>query len=249
VREAAELVRVAELLRRRPAELSGGQQQRVALARALVKQPRLLLLDEPLSNLDARLRQELRGEIKHLQKELGITSLFVTHDQAEATTMADRVALLRDGRLEAYATPDELYRRPATLFAAEFVGSPPINVLPLDLARRGGTLVAVGRNLTLPLAGGVELSLPDDGANRPVKVAIRAEDLTLTEPNRGYATGEVYLVEPLGRERVVEVRFGEHAVRVIAPPSFAGGIGDRVGLDFDLERLHLFEPEGGKRLN
>src|ERR687888_677723 len=138
VREAAVLVQVEALLERRPAQLSGGQQQRVALARALVKQPDILLLDEPLSNLDARLRHEMRGEIKRLQKEIGITSIFVTHDQLEALTMADRVALMRDGHLQAYGTPEELYERPSNLFVAEFVGTPPMHILPAELATRDG---------------------------------------------------------------------------------------------------------------
>src|SRR5207249_6297663 len=120
VRAASALVQVDALLDRRPAQLSGGQQQRVALARALVKRPDILLLDEPLSNLDARLRHEMRGEIKRLQKEVGITAIFVTHDQLEALTMADRVALMRDGVLQAYATPTELYARPVNQFVAEF---------------------------------------------------------------------------------------------------------------------------------
>src|SRR3990170_3318416 len=133
VREAAQLVQVAELLERRPAQLSGGQQQRVALARAMVKRPDILLFDEPLSNLDARLRHEMRGEIKRLQKEVGITAIFVTHDQLEALTMADRVALMNDGKLQAYATPTELYAHPANRFVAEFIGTPPMNFFPAEL--------------------------------------------------------------------------------------------------------------------
>src|SRR3989449_6878671 len=142
VREASELVRVDQLLERRPAQLSGGQQQRVALARALVKEPSVLLLDEPLSNLDARLRHEVRGEIKRLQKDLAITSIFVTHDQVEALTMADRVALMRDGKLQAYGTPEELYARPGNQFVAEFIGTPPMNFFPADLGARNGSVVA-----------------------------------------------------------------------------------------------------------
>src|SRR5215207_10633825 len=138
IKEAAARVQVDHLLARRPAPLSGGQQQRVALARALVKQPNVLLLDEPLSNLDARLRHEVRGEIKRLQKDLGITSIFVTHDQVEALTMADRVALMRDGQLQAYAPPEELYARPRNQFVAEFVGSPPMNLLGARVIHRDG---------------------------------------------------------------------------------------------------------------
>src|ERR687891_1634014 len=128
--EAARLVQVQELLQRRPAELSGGQQQRVALARALVKRPQLLLLDEPLSNLDATLRLTMRAEIKNLQRQLGVTSILVTHDQLEATTMADRIICMSKGRIEQIGTPDDLYLRPNSLFVAGFIGSPPLNLLP-----------------------------------------------------------------------------------------------------------------------
>ncbi len=152
VREAAALVHVDALLARRPGQISGGQQQRVALARALVKRPDILLLDEPLSNLDARLRHEMRGEIKRLQKEIGITSIFVTHDQLEALTMADRVAVMRDGRVEAYATPAELYARPANRFVAEFVGTPPMNFFTAELRPRNGSLVAHAEGIDLELS-------------------------------------------------------------------------------------------------
>src|SRR5207245_873282 len=156
VREAAALVQVDALLDRRPAQLSGGQQQRVALARALVKRPDILLLDEPLSNLDARLRHEMRGEIKRLQKEVGITAIFVTHDQLEALTMADRVALMRDGVLQAYATPTELYARPVNQFVAEFIRRPPRHLLAAGFRRedRGARRSALRAGAAAPLRSG-----------------------------------------------------------------------------------------------
>ncbi len=138
VKAAADLVRVAELLDRRPSELSGGQQQRVALARALVKEPQLLLLDEPLSNLDATLRLSMRTEIKSLQEQLGVTTVLVTHDQIEATTMADRIICMRAGRIEQVGTPDDLYLRPSSLFVAGFIGSPPINLIAGEARGRHG---------------------------------------------------------------------------------------------------------------
>ncbi len=243
VREAADLVGLAHLLDRRPAQLSGGQQQRVALARALVKRPDLLLLDEPLSNLDARLRHEMRGEIKRLQKEVGITSVFVTHDQIEALTMADRVALMRDGRLQAYAAPAELYARPMNRFVAEFIGEPAMNFFAADLAARDGEVVA--------RAAGIEIALPP--ARRPndaatATVGIRPEHIALVAPGEGHASGEVYVVEPVGREQIVDVQIAERRLRVVAPPGYGGKIGDKVGLRFALDRLHLFDPESGTRL-
>jgi ABC-type sugar transport system ATPase subunit len=245
VREAAGLVQVGELLDRRPAQLSGGQQQRVALARALVKRPDILLLDEPLSNLDARLRHEMRGEIKRLQKEVGITSIFVTHDQLEALTMADRVAVMRNGRLQAYATPTELYAHPANRFVAEFIGTPPMNFFPAELGARNGGVVARAEGIEVELT---RAQLPR-GEARQATMGIRPEHLSIVPPAEGNVTGEIYVLEPMGREQIVDVQVGERRLRVIAPPGFAGGIGDRVGLRVAPERLHLFDTTSGERLS
>jgi ABC-type sugar transport system ATPase subunit len=249
VRQAAEQVQVGELLARKPAQLSGGQQQRVALARALVKEPDILLLDEPLSNLDARLRHVMRGEIKRLQKDLGITSIFVTHDQLEALTMADKVALMREGQLQAHGTPDELYERPRNLFVAEFIGNPPMNFLSADLSRREGALSLVSNGLALDLVPEHGARMSTNGAASSVTAGIRPEDLTLEPPGHGDAKCEIYVVEPMGREQIVEVRIGEESLRVIAPPTFAGNIGDPVGVRFNTDKLHLFDPSTGERVN
>ncbi len=245
VREAAALVHVDMLLARRPGQISGGQQQRVALARALVKRPDILLLDEPLSNLDARLRHEMRGEIKRLQKEIGITSIFVTHDQLEALTMADRVAVMRDGRVEAYATPAELYARPANRFVAEFVGTPPMNFFTAELRPRNGSLVAHAEGIDLELAAAPR----EGGGATSVTVGVRPEDLTIVPPNAGEARGEVYVVEPMGREQVVSVQLGGGMLQVITPPGVAAHVGDQVGLRASPGRVHLFDTTSGTRLN
>jgi inositol-phosphate transport system ATP-binding protein len=183
VAAAADLVQVTELLDRRPSELSGGQQQRVALARALVKEPQLLLLDEPLSNLDATLRLTMRTEIKSLQKKLGVTTVLVTHDQIEATTMADRIICLRAGRIEQIGPPDDLYRKPQSLFIAGFIGSPPINMIKGE-ARDG-----------VMCAGSVVF--PFEGAPGAVTVGLRPEHLTFTGSG---LSGRVAQLEPMGRE-------------------------------------------------
>src|SRR6266540_1667368 len=244
VREAAARVEVDELLERRPAQLSGGQQQRVALARALVKRPDILLLDEPLSNLDARLRHDMRGEIKRLQKEIGITSIFVTHDQLEALTMADRVAVMRNGKLQAYATPAELYARPNNHFVAEFIGTPPMNFFPAELGARNGTTVARAEGIEIELA-----AAPGGEATRQATVGVRPEHLAIVAPGQGNANGELFVLEPMGREQIVDVQVGGRRLRVIAPPGFTGRIGDRVGLRVPPERLHLFDPTSGERLS
>ena len=238
----AELVQVGELLDRRPGEMSGGQQQRVALARALVKEPQLLLLDEPLSNLDATLRLTMRTEIKRLQRRLGVTTILVTHDQVEATTMADRIVCMSKGRIEQAATPEALYSRPASLFVAGFVGAPPINLL--EGRAEGGKVVVNG--VALDLAGG------EGGDGRRVETAagdgdvtfgIRPEHLRFEE--RGLA-GRIDQIEPMGRETLYLVETAIGGVRVLeggAGVRFAAG--DPVHLDFPSERSLLFERAGG----
>jgi ABC-type sugar transport system ATPase subunit len=247
IKEASKLVRIDELLSRRPAQLSGGQQQRVALARALVKRPAVLLLDEPLSNLDARLRHDMRGEIKRLQKDVGITSVFVTHDQQEALTMADRVAVINRGHLEAYDTPEALYDRPPNRFVAEFIGDPKMNLIPVDVARRDGSIGFRHAELGLDL---LELIRPAllDGLPPNGLLGIRPEDLRIVPPDRGDVGGEIYVIEPSGREKLVDVMSGEKVFRVVAHPDFDGRVGDAVGLRFSRERLHLFHGETETRL-
>jgi inositol-phosphate transport system ATP-binding protein len=251
VKEAADRVQVGQLLDRRPAQLSGGQQQRVALARALVKQPNILLLDEPLSNLDARLRHEVRGEIKRLQKDLGITSIFVTHDQVEALTMADRVALMNEGRLQAYGTPDQLYDRPRNRFVAEFIGTPPMNFLAAEVASRDGSprLVADGLDVDLTGSDAAAVRQLVNGSTPKLTLGIRPEDLTLVPTDQGHLSGEVYVSEPMGREQVVDVRIRTTALKVLAPASVGAHIGDEVGVRLSTDRLHLFDLTSGERVN
>jgi len=247
IQEASELVRVDELLSRRPAQLSGGQQQRVALARALAKRPEVLLLDEPLSNLDARLRHDMRGEIKRLQKDVGITSVFVTHDQQEALTMADRVAVINRGHLEAYDTPEALYDRPPNRFVAEFIGDPKMNFMPVEVERRNGSVgfryADLGLDLEAPVGSTAPDSLPSNAW-----LGIRPEDLRIVPPDTGDMAGEIYIIEPSGREKLVDVQSGEQRFRVVAEPGFDGRIGDAVGLHLDRERMHLFDQEKETRL-
>ena len=179
VRQVANVMGIGELLDRRPGQLSGGQQQRVALGRALVKEPDVLLFDEPLSNLDARLRLTMRGEIKHLQKNLGITSIYVTHDQVEAMTMADRIAVMNLGHLQAFDAPDELYDRPKTRFVAGFVGNPPMNFIDVDVSQSNGQFVAAADSIKLPV--GLERGAPPAGYDGSVVMGIRPEDITIAD--------------------------------------------------------------------
>ncbi|MBM3134930.1 MAG: ABC transporter ATP-binding protein [Chloroflexi bacterium] len=241
VKKVADLLQIGNLLDRHPGQLSGGQQQRVALARALGKEPDLLLFDEPLSNLDAKLRLRMRSEIKRLQMELGITSVYVTHDQVEAMTMADRVAVMHEGRLLAYDTPDTLYNRPSTLFTAGFIGSPPMNFLPMRLERKDGAVCLDTGWLCLPLSAeqGDVVARSHMGAN--VILGIRPEHLAIVPEGDLKAT--VYVVEPLGREDLVVLRVDENELRVLMPSPFRGEVGQMVSVRLDRSKLHLFDPQ------
>ena len=238
----ADMMGIGHLMDRKPAQLSGGQQQRVALGRALVKEPKLLLFDEPLSNLDARLRLSMRGEIKRLQVELGITSIYVTHDQVEAMTMADRVAVMKDGKLQAYAPPEELYDKPRTLFVAGFVGNPPMNFINVEVSRENGAYRARGK--------GVELTiLPEQGEKAAGKgnviMGVRPEDiLVVSEGTRG----EIYMVEPLGRDDLVTVRLGDTNVHLLADPAIGLQMGESTALEFNTSKVQFFDPETEKSL-
>jgi len=231
--EVAEMVGITECLPRRPGQLSGGQQQRVALCRALVKAPAVLLLDEPLSNLDARLREVTRAEIKRLQKDLGITTVLVSHDQAEALGIADRVGVMQSGRLVALMTPRDLYERPPSRFVADFIGTPPINFLPVTVA--DGCL-AIGDGVPRPLPRPLRAGRYDLG--------VRPEHLTVAAD--GDLVGEVILLESLGRETLIHVKFAKTRLRVLAGPDAPVTLGQPIRLRLAWEHILLFEAESGQ---
>ena len=244
VRQVANVMGIGELLDRRPGQLSGGQQQRVALGRALVKEPDILLFDEPLSNLDARLRLTMRGEIKHLQKDLGITSIYVTHDQVEAMTMADRIAVMNGGLLQAFDSPDELYDRPKTLFVAGFVGNPPMNFLNVEVSQSNGGFVAEAESLQLPVPA--ERGASSASYAGAVVMGIRPEDIQITD--EGDVAGEIFVVEPLGREDLIDVRVGQHSFILLANTESQHQAGERVQLKFDMEQVQFFDPQTERSL-
>ncbi|NHC12844.1 ABC transporter ATP-binding protein [Motilibacter deserti] len=221
VAEAARMLRLEALLERRPNQLSGGEQQRVALARALIRQPLAFLMDEPLTNLDAELRADMRTSIKHLQQRLGTTMVYVTHDQLEAMSLGDRIAILNKGRLEQVGTPLEVYNRPASLFCAGFIGSPPMNLLPVE--------VSEGR---LRTPGGLSLVPPGGLSTRQGLVAgVRPEQLEVTTPDAGDAVpARIVSEEVLGDEIIYVVSAGGADVRVRMPPTSRFGLDAPVGL-------------------
>ena len=237
VRDVASRLGVDALLDRRPGALSGGQRQRVALGRALVRKPTVFLLDEPLSNLDALLRTDTRAEIKRLHAEFATTTLYVTHDQVEAMTLSDRIAVMKDGELYQLGTPEEIYRSPANRFVAGFVGNPSMNFV----AGR----IEEGR-LTLP---GMTLRLPEKPFSGEVVVGIRPEDIELAvDGKEGEAAGEVYAVELLGSDVLVVLTWAETRITARAPSSFRTKPGERIGIRFSPSSVLLFHPSSGERI-
>ncbi len=240
--KVADMMGIGNLMERKPANLSGGQQQRVALGRSLIKEPQLLLFDEPLSNLDARLRLSMRGEIKRLQMDLGITSIYVTHDQVEAMTMADRIAVMKDGKLQAYAVPNEIYDQPRTRFVAGFVGNPPMNFLEVEVTREDGDYHAraEGLDLVVPTERGEKAAI-----SGKVIMGIRPENVSIAE---GGIHGEVFTVEPLGRDDLVDARIGDLAICALADPAHGTRMGEHASLKFDTEKVQFFDPETERSL-
>jgi ABC-type sugar transport system ATPase subunit len=247
VARAAEALELGELLDRRPAQLSGGQQQRVALGRAMVRDPQAFLMDEPLSNLDAQLRVQTRGEIKRLQKDVGTTTVYVTHDQVEAMTMGDRIAVMNRGRIEQVGTPEEIYERPANLFVAGFIGSPAMSFAQVSAVRNGdGWLALRGPGIDLDAAVG-------DVAEGDLVLGVRPEHARLWREGAGLAgplEGSVAYVEALGRETFLGVDLAPETQVVVCVEGRASQtIGDRVRFGVDPAGMRLFAADDGRCLD
>ena len=245
VREVAEMMGIDDLLERKPRELSGGQQQRVALGRAIVRDPQVFLLDEPLANLDAKLRSEMRTELQRLQEELGVTTIYVTHDQTEAMTMSDRIAVLNDGVLQQVATPLEAYHRPANRFVAGFIGDPPMNFF--DVERRDDVLVAGA--FEYPLSAETADAL--DGATDLV-LGIRPEDIAVHDAVENEYDFEslVDVVEPMGDENVLNLKIGGEGIAGIATVDGMRTMtpGENVAARLPESAIHLFDARTGEAL-
>ncbi|MFT3672870.1 ABC transporter ATP-binding protein [Aestuariivirga sp.] len=236
IRDAAAQVQIDQLLDRYPRQLSGGQRQRVALARAMVRRPSVFLMDEPLSNLDAKLRGHMRAELKHMQSTLGTTTIYVTHDQIEAMTLAHRVAILEKGVLQQLDTPANIYNNPANLFVAQFIGSPPMNVV--HGALEGGNFQTRGAKVSVPVSGRIAKAI----------LGARPEDCSVVAPSKGNMNAEIYTVELIGDHTLVTVKAGEDLLTIKAPKDFAGNTGENVGVTFSKERLFVFDTESGARV-
>jgi multiple sugar transport system ATP-binding protein len=244
VKRVAESLQIGALLSRRPRELSGGERQRVALARATIREPRVYLMDEPLSNLDAKLRVQMRGELKRLQHELGTTTIYVTHDQAEAMTLAHRVAIMRGGKLQQFDSPMNIYNQPANRFVAEFVGSPSMNLLEGKLDAGSRSFVSDGLTISLPEARLSKLS----GRER-VTLGIRPENIDVSSIEQaGWLNASVYVTEQMGNETFVFLTMGGDKVIARAPADFRAEMESRVWVQIDAGKALFFDPDSGDSL-
>ena len=235
VMDAAAQVQIDMLLDRYPRQLSGGQRQRVALARAMVRRPSVFLMDEPLSNLDAKLRGHMRAELKHMQSSLGTTTIYVTHDQIEAMTLAHRVAILEKGILQQLDTPAKIYNDPANLFVAQFIGSPPMNVVHGGL--EAASFKTAGASIAVPVSGKIAKAI----------LGVRPEDCAVVAPAKGNIKGEIYAVELIGDHTLVTVKTGSDMLTVKAAKDFTGASGENIGVSFAKERLFVFDAANGAR--
>ncbi len=245
VRKAADLLQVTHLLDRKPANLSGGQRQRVAMGRAIVRNPALFLFDEPLSNLDAKLRVEMRAEIKRMHERLGTTIVYVTHDQVEAMTLATKVAVMKSGSIQQLADPRTIYQTPANIFVASFIGSPSMNFLDgqIVVGPDGTRFETEGANV---LVSGVA-----DGKikDRPVVLGLRPEEMKLSEASHANLKGVIDLVEPTGPDTMVTVLVGHQRVIARVSPRFIGNRGDPINFLIDPMIVHIFDKQSEERID
>ncbi len=236
VRQAAEIVELGDLLDRKPRALSGGQRQRAALARAVVRHPRVFLMDEPLSNLDAKLRLTMRAQLKHIQRQLETTTIYVTHDQIEAMTLADRIAIMNKGKIQQLGTPDEVYNNPANIFVAGFIGSPPMNLIKGDIDNGAFTGPATR-------VEGVA-----KGSRKNVVLGIRPEDISAGEAGMASLNSKLYSLEPTGDQTLVAAWAGEQLVVAKGARGFRQELETPIGLIFDPARIYLFDGPSGARI-
>jgi multiple sugar transport system ATP-binding protein len=253
VQEVAKTLRIDHLLQKRPSALSGGDMQRVAIGRALVRRPKALLMDEPIGALDAKLREEMRTELKHIHLQNEATTVYVTHDQVEAMAMADKIAIMNEGVLQQVGTPSEVYHRPQNLFVAQFIGSPIMNVMS-GAARPGdaATLLVLGEDdATLPFPRELHHRLIDQRhAEDQLSIGVRPEAvLVMRQPTEGYIPAEAHIIEPLGPYDIVDLKLGKLLVRAPTPSGFVDKAGDRVWVPLDQKHTHFFSTRSGESLN
>lgn len=249
VRHAAEILEIGHLLDRRPHELSGGQKQRVAIGRAIVREPQLFLFDEPIAHLDAKLRAHMRGELKHLQRTLGTSMIYVTHDQLEALSMADKIAVMHEGVLQQYGTPSEIYNHPVNEWVAGFVGEPPMNFVDCALERRGDQLVVSHPSFAIPVTAEQRAKLNGAATAPAARLGIRPDDIriALERDDADAVEARVFVTEPIGGDMLVDTELADgRRMLVRTKPGFVGRPGDTCYLTFDTGRWHLFSASDGR---
>jgi ABC-type sugar transport system ATPase subunit len=248
VHQVAKMLRVDDVLKRRPTSLPSGEQQRIALGRAIVRRPQVFLMDEPLTNLDASLRADMRVELKHLQDHMGTTMIYVTHDQTEAMSMAHRIAIMDLGLLQQVGTSLEVYDKPATLFVASFIGTPPMNLINCRLNGSNSLADESGAiRIASPKFQNIETIIQDP--NAPLVFGVRSEDVSI-DPTEGAGEvrGEIIAREPLGDETIYEVEVGENIIMVKTEPTLIVNPGNNVGLNFAHDRIHLFDAQSQRTI-
>jgi multiple sugar transport system ATP-binding protein len=247
VEETAKLLRIENLLNRKPKQLSGGQRQRVALGRAMVREPKVFLMDEPLSNLDAKLRVYMRAELKKLQKEVGITTIYVTHDQVEAMTMGDKVAILNEGTLQQFDRAGEIYFHPVNVFVAGFIGTPPTNFFDCNLTKEEPYAFDAGL-FKYPLPDYLREKAKDWPTS--LVLGIRPQDVIVHKKakEKGLITAKLEIDEPLGDRQVLDLRVGEYLVKALLSPDFKAALGDELWLELPSDKIYVFDKKTGQSL-
>ena len=250
VTAAAKLLEIGHLLERRPQELSGGQKQRVAIGRAIVREPNLFLFDEPIAHLDAKLRAHMRGEIKHLQRTLGTTMIYVTHDQLEAMSMADMIAVMHDGELQQLGTPREVYNKPVNAWVAGFVGEPAMNFADVAIEDRGGKTCFVHPNFAIAVNDAQQRILATSAKAKHLRMGIRPDCLSISmeKPADEHITGKIFVTELLGGDMIVDVDLDDCRIRVKTSPEFEGHENQTCYMTINRDKWHAFSKEDGKAL-
>jgi multiple sugar transport system ATP-binding protein len=246
VTSVAKQLKVDWLLEKLPSQLSGGERQRVAIGRAIVRQPKAYLMDEPLSNLDALLRLEMRVALKELQTNLKETFVYVTHDQVEALSMGDRIAVLNEGVLQQVDDPATIYRSPSNMFVATILGNPPMNFLHCELKRDNGSVMLEHRAFKLKSDNRDVVGLLETGKDRGnVVLGLRPEDIHIHKEKPGDSSiqAQIYVIEPLGNETIVDIKIGEDVIKVLAESDFSGDLNQDVWINFNNHKLHLFNEQ------
>jgi multiple sugar transport system ATP-binding protein len=246
VERAAEMLEIGHLLERKPQELSGGQKQRTAIGRAIVREPKLFLFDEPIAHLDAKLRAHMRGELKLLQRRLSTTMVYVTHDQLEAMSMADRIAVMNNGVLQQLGTPQDVYNNPANEWVAGFVGEPPMNFMDGELAEQSDGTWFTHPNFKIKLKGEQVAQVKRGNAGRAARMGVRPDQVAISlQGVPGAIPSDILVTEPLGGDMLVDIRVGESKLLVKTKPDFSGQMGGRCFAHVDHGRWHLFSRENG----